>query len=197
MKSKNGGTNNALRILDSCVRLHLPRSSAREAVIVNSGNKGGSIEENLDARQMRWHKAHPPTLYYNTMYGVTALVRKDDYEAAKALHRRQLRDGIATSPKILPLIRGTFLFYHGSAKQAPAEFKTGMLTDFDDLVEQKLAKVERRRDILVPFGSLKGDFSMTIGKDRQLPLYLPSGDEVERLIYAVNYLLKTEYPANF
>ncbi|MDP3741469.1 MAG: hypothetical protein Q8R08_04070 [bacterium] len=121
-------------------------------------------QERETARKKRvdeWLAANPPVLYHNTIEGVTAVVRKDKYEEAVRQHQRDIRDGLVVKVKPL-VIYETYLFCHASAKSVPDDHKTGRLSDFDDLA--KVAKVERRGEIFVPFAN-----------DSVVPLHLQRG----------------------
>ncbi len=103
-----------------------------------------------EERVRKWIEEHQPTLHYNTVNGVTAVVPKADYDAAIRKRTRDLRNG-QTTEKLLPLLPRTCLFVHASTKNVPERFQSGWLSDFDDL--KGVAKVERRKDIFVPFVS--------------------------------------------
>lgn len=103
-----------------------------------------------EERVRKWKEEHPPVIYCNTVNGVTVGLPKADYDVAVEKRRRDRRNGLTTE-KLLPLIRCTFLFVHASAKNVPADLSSGLLSDFDDL--KKVARVERRKDIFVPFVS--------------------------------------------
>lgn len=104
-----------------------------------------------EERIRKWKEENPPVIYFNTINGVTVAVRKDQHDRAVEKRDKDVRNGLAQKRKILPPIYYSFLFYHASAKNAPELFKTGWLSDFDDL--KKVARVERRSDIFVPFVS--------------------------------------------
>lgn len=96
------------------------------------------------------------SLCYNTMHGVTVVVREKVYNEAKDRHLRNIRDGISPKNSPIPpsLIGHCYLYLHKSADaRVPKEYITGRLSDFDDFVNSKFGDtvVARKKDIFVPF----------------------------------------------
>ena len=104
-----------------------------------------------EEREEAWKKENPLTLYYNRNGGVTVVMAKVYYEEALANHKRAVRNGeIPNSRPVLPS-QNSHLYCHTSAKLVPDKYKTGKLSDFDDLA--MLAKLELRKELFVPFCS--------------------------------------------
>ena len=111
-------------------------------------------ERQQQARITEWNKANPPTLYYNTMHGVTAVVRKDAYEEAVRETATARIDGLWELENVLMIIKYTYLFTHKSADEyVPDCWRAGRFSDFEELRKSGTVVLERKNDIFVPLVS--------------------------------------------
>jgi hypothetical protein len=102
----------------------------------------------------------PPKLYYNTVNGITAVMRPADYEECKLQTKRALRDQRWTKEGVLMPSHSARIFLQQSGLELfRTNFNTkeefswtcGWLSRFDEVVERNGVQLEQKTDIFVPF----------------------------------------------
>lgn len=150
-------------------------------------------EAERQQRIAEWKKANPPVLYYNAMAGVTVVMSIHAYNRVEEQTARARVNGLWQPENVLMLPDETFVFIYASAlDRVPEEYRSGWVADVEDL--KKVAQLERRVDIFVPFVS-EAILSFQEQKERLLDLRTKWGtDEPKRLEAARKILLWQDVP---
>lgn len=111
-------------------------------------------------RRREWLIANPPTLYYNIVCGITAVVRPYDYDRIRMETFKAIRNELWSAEAVLMPIPETFVFLQESGRQrfatnlnteSPFNHACGWLTDLDELVRKNNVRLEKKPDIFVPY----------------------------------------------
>jgi hypothetical protein len=134
--------------------------------------KRAEIQRKFDEANWRAKKCkeylteHPPTLYYKTIDGLTAVQRPVDYDANVIATKRALRDGRWMNENVLMPISQTYLFAHQHGRDIFSknwatdpeskpnkwfEYLCGWPSDLDDIVAQWKVNLVEKSDIFVPW----------------------------------------------
>lgn len=120
-------------------------------------------QEQARRAQLRkeWIAANKPKLYYNTVSGVTAVLRPADYDACQKDTKRSRRNGFWEKNNILLPARQTFVFVVKQGEELirantgsdhVRRYKiAGWLSQLDEIIEKGEVELERKEDIFVPW----------------------------------------------
>lgn len=122
------------------------------------------LHENEARAQVRkeWFVANPPKLYFNTVAGITAIVRPADYVEAQAFTQKRRRDGFWERDNILCPWPQTFIFINKQGDELIRAIRqrgehvrmykvAGWFSDLDDLVERHEIELVRADDLFIPW----------------------------------------------
>lgn len=109
----------------------------------------------------QWLAENKPKLYYNTVNGVTAVLRPADYIAAQKKTERSRRDGFWDKDNVLLPVRDTFVFVTKQGRDmidvntcsaSVGRYQVaGWVSQLDDIVEKSGTELVRAEDIFVPW----------------------------------------------
>lgn len=120
-------------------------------------------QENARRAEARkqWLAENKPKLYYNTVSGVTAVLRPADYTDAQKQTERSRRNGFWDKDNVLLPVRDTFVFVTKQGREMIdantgsdyiGRYKVaGWISQLDDIVEKSGAELVRAEDIFVPW----------------------------------------------
>ena len=108
----------------------------------------------------QWLAENKPKLYYNTVNGVTAVLRPTDYADVQKQTERSRRNGFWEKDNVLLPVRDTFVFVTKQGREMidantgsdfVGHYKVaGYISKLDDIVEKSGAELVRAEDIFVP-----------------------------------------------
>lgn len=108
-----------------------------------------------------WLAGNKVELYYNTLYGVTAVLRPHDYLQMKKLTVRSRRDGYWQSEEVLHPAKETVVFVtkqgadlittNLGTEQALKYWSAGRISQLDDICRQGSVELVKKEDIFVPW----------------------------------------------
>lgn len=109
----------------------------------------------------QWLAENKPRLYYNTVNGVTAVLRPADYADAQKQTERSRRNGFWEKDNVLLPVRDTFVFVTKQGREMidantgsdfVGRYKVaGWISQLDDIVEKSGAELVGAGDIFVPW----------------------------------------------
>ena len=120
-------------------------------------------QENARRTEARkqWLAENKPKLYYNTVSGVTAVLRPADYTAVQKNTELSRRNGFWEKDNVLLPVRDTFVFVTKQGREMidantgsdfVGRYKVaGWISKLDDIVEKSGAELVRAEDIFVPW----------------------------------------------
>jgi hypothetical protein len=120
-------------------------------------------QENVRRCEARkqWLVENKPKLYYNTVSGVTAVLRPADYADTQKQTERSRRNGFWEKDNVLLPVRDTFVFVTKQGREMidantgsdfVGRYKVaGWISQLDDIVEKSGAELVRAEDIFVPW----------------------------------------------
>jgi len=116
--------------------------------------------QRAEARK-QWLAENKPKLYYNSVCGVTAVLRPADYAAAQRETGRYRRNGFWEKDNVLLPVRDTFVFVTKQGREMidtntgsyfVSRYKVaGWISHLDDIVEKGGVELVRAEDVFVPW----------------------------------------------
>lgn len=114
-----------------------------------------------DQLRKEWFAANKPKFYYNTVSGVTAVLRPADYETCQKDTKHSRRNGFWEKDNVLLLACETIVFVTKQGREMidvntgsyfVGHYKVaGYISLLDDIVEKSGAELVRAEDIFVPW----------------------------------------------
>ncbi len=108
--------------------------------------------------RMVWFFKNKPTLYYNTIDGITVVLRPAAYAAAQEVTKRNRRDGLWEKDNVLRPAPETIVFATKQGRDlisvnasSSAQKVAGWISDLDEIVAAYGAELVRKEDIFVPW----------------------------------------------
>src|SRR3989344_4318057 len=139
------------------------RERVRKEADAREHNEAALKRQEIDKKdklRQQWLRENPPTLYCNTIDGITAVVRPEDYEKCKIRTTRATRNGLWGVESILMPMSETYLFVNENGRRqiekvlktlSPMNHVCGWFTDLDDMVQEYNVILETKNEIFVPF----------------------------------------------
>jgi hypothetical protein len=111
------------------------------------------------AARKEWLAANKPFLYFNTIEGITAVLRPADYETGRATTRRAITNGFWDDRSFMMMpVRETIVFVNKKGwegineRSGSVNYKVaGWLSDLEDIENRGGVKLVEARDIFVPW----------------------------------------------